>query len=489
MIPDLDVDAAIWWYVLAVSAAAATSAAGVAWAGWALLRGHRGHALAAALAATAGGIAGLVGAGIAAWDRFGGAFIEVDGHRLRDEVTFAAQLGAAALIGLAIALLAVAAFALGRRRWRSPAIVAVAPVVALVFVGLALLMAERESAARERGRDPEGTLPAARDLETTALIDDLVVGTGLAVAPDGEIVFTELRSPDIQTLTPGGGGPEVVASLPLDPAARVLHVAVHPQWPAERVLYVTADLFEGDVRTVSIFRVALGEGEASIDVVAGGYPTGPSHPASALAICDGYLFVSIGDGDHGARQTNGNRVLAQVPDSLYGKILRYRLDGTDLEPAGLLAEDPPVYAMGLRNPFGMTCDPETGYPLVTENGFEGRDQVRLVAPRSNHEWPYTQERELLTPPLFTSGLRPIAPTGIVARPSGDGGSAEVMFASYLTSTVYTMTVDGAGEAGPPAVLHRTPEAPLALALGPDGCLYASGTALWRIAIEGCSPGP
>jgi hypothetical protein len=110
--------------------------------------------------------------------------------------------------------------------------------------------------------------------------------------------------------------------------------------------------------------------------------------------------------------------------------------------------------------------------------------VRLIAPRSNHEWPFSDARDRLSPPLYDSGLRAIAPTGIAAQRSGD--RVRILFTAYHSNALYELVVSANGTAEPLRRLFKAPSGALAVALDPNGCaIVADGETIWRVAIEGC----
>ncbi|HMO94805.1 MAG TPA: PQQ-dependent sugar dehydrogenase, partial [Tepidiformaceae bacterium] len=163
------------------------------------------------------------------------------------------------------------------------------------------------------------------------------------------------------------------------------------------------------MRTNQVLSVSL-DGSARVEPVILALPTaqGPTtnHHGAGLARCGEYLYVSTSDGDSlRGRVTVGSqraaeRARAQLPNSGFGQIMRWRFEGIDLVPDGVFGAEYPSFAMGLRNPFGIGCDPETGYALVADNGEGGHDQVRLAEPGSNHGWPTTFERYEVVAPWF-----------------------------------------------------------------------------------------
>ena len=49
--------------------------------------------------------------------------------------------------------------------------------------------------------------------------------------------------------------------------------------------------------------------------------------------------------------------------------------------------DPRIYAMGLRNSFGMVFHPQTGHLWITENGPDRNDEVNRIVAGGNYGWP------------------------------------------------------------------------------------------------------
>ena len=381
--------------------------------------------------------------------------------------------------------------------WRPIGIgVAVLLIAAIGFIAFAFFT--RGEIRPSQRMHPDGIVfgaevPADR-LVTASFVTDL------AVAPDGEIFYVEHLTGRIGRLTPSEAGSLIdttVVQFDLPEAGRLFHLALHPEWPVQPVLYVTAHEGMGTQQRLAVFRVQVNAGVGdSPERLVGGLPTedparGPQadHYGSALAICESFLYLSIGDTDSpgpGGYRPGEVRFRAQQADRAEGKILRYRLDGIDLEPAGVLGDAPPVYALGLRNVFAMDCDPSTGWPIAVDNGTAGFDQIRLIEPGSNHEWPRSDERNEQTPPLFDSADAAIAPTGIVARRSGAQGT-ELLFTSFHLESVYALLVGADGElSGPVELRHAVEGTPLSLAGDAAGCVYlGTSDGIWLIREPGC----
>lgn len=135
-------------------------------------------------------------------------------------------------------------------------------------------------------------------------------------------------------------------------------------------------------------------------------PSGSYHHGGRLKIGpDGKLYATTGD----ATLPD----LAQILDSLAGKILRMNLDGS-------IPDDNPfegsyVYSYGHRNPQGLVWLAD-GTMYASEHGNRSHDEINQIKPGENYGWPIIEgeaEQSELVTPLFTSGLfETWAPSGI-----------------------------------------------------------------------------
>ncbi len=91
----------------------------------------------------------------------------------------------------------------------------------------------------------------------------------------------------------------------------------------------------------------------------------------------GMLLVS-----HGEQHDSGK---AQDPQVLGGKVYRFTPEGG--VPRDNPWPDTPSFSVGHRNPFGLTVDPLTGTPWVSENGPESFDEINRIEAGGNYGWP------------------------------------------------------------------------------------------------------
>ena len=110
---------------------------------------------------------------------------------------------------------------------------------------------------------------------------------------------------------------------------------------------------------------------------------------------DGYLYVSVGDGDPGVLNPAG--FFAQRLDSLLGSILR--IDPAGGDPYAVPPDNPfvarpgaraEIWAYGLRNPWRFWIDDETRTMILADVGSTSHEELDVVSPGAsglNFGWP------------------------------------------------------------------------------------------------------
>jgi glucose/arabinose dehydrogenase len=311
---------------------------------------------------------------------------------------------AAAAIGFALGLLL-------QRRARP---------VALLTAALLLAVGCRESEPEtvepfpspELSVCPDATPREALALETLA--SGLEVPWDLGFAPDGRIFVTE-RPGRIRVIENGRLREQPWAQLDVFAAheAGLMGVAVDPDFATNRYVYVVGTFLAAPAeglawladrllrRALALISPSAGSIYASrvmrledrdgsgVDpqLIIDELPAEPLHAGGALDFApDGSLFVTTGESQRGS--------LAQDPDALEGKLLRYQRDGRVPEDAAVAGS--PVFARGFRNPQALAWDSERGALFAVEHGPSGlpsdlgrggNDELNAIEAGGNYGWP------------------------------------------------------------------------------------------------------
>ncbi|HZJ17270.1 MAG TPA: PQQ-dependent sugar dehydrogenase [Chthoniobacteraceae bacterium] len=227
--------------------------------------------------------------------------------------------------------------------------------------------------------------------------DEIDAAVSMALARDGRVFVCE-QTGAVRIVKNGALLAEPFVRLAVDDfwERGVVGVALHPRFPEEPFVYVhyvrktpfihhTVSRFtaRGDVAVPESELVIIEAEDQSLKV--GQYPG--AHQGGAMRFgADDRLYVTIGE--HNVRDP------AQSLESLHGKILRFNPDGS-------IPEDNPffqkaegkhraIYALGLRNPFGLAVDRASGRMFVNDVGQELFEEIDEVAAGANYGWPIAE---------------------------------------------------------------------------------------------------
>jgi glucose/arabinose dehydrogenase len=300
------------------------------------------------------------------------------------------------------------------------------------------------------------------------------------VAEDGRIYVNE-RGGRIRLIENGELRAEPLAEIPTTTAGEtgLLGLTLSPDG---NHLYAFATDPAGSSNRV--LRVPRSGGTP--EIVVEDLPAELYHNGGGVAFApDGSLLISNGE--------NHDTGLAQDPSELGGKVYRFTADGDvpDDNPFG----DSPTYALGLRNPYGMTIDPVSGAAFVTENGPDAFDEVNRIDGGGNLGWP-----DISGPAggADTSGLEgdyadPVAdypdiivPTGIAfADPKNAVReyAGDLFFGTYGQGAIHRLGLNDARDAAvSDEVFIDEGEPVVALAWGPEGLYYSTTSAVKVVPI-------
>ena len=111
---------------------------------------------------------------------------------------------------------------------------------------------------------------------------------------------------------------------------------------------------------------------------------------------DGMLYIAVGDGG----KRDDVRRLAQNPFLLNGKVLRIDVNNRSQGLGYAIPEDNPfvgkegmrgeIWAMGLRNPWGIDYDRKTGIFWLADVGQDLREEVNHIKKGANYGWSFRE---------------------------------------------------------------------------------------------------
>lgn len=116
---------------------------------------------------------------------------------------------------------------------------------------------------------------------------------------------------------------------------------------------------------------------------------------------DGYLYISLGDGGGAGDQANN----AQNTSNVLGSILRIDVDAAGVA-YGIPADNPfagtgggaqEIWAYGLRNPWRVTFDMETGELWAGDVGQNRVEEIDLIVRGGNYGWRLKEGEECFNP--------------------------------------------------------------------------------------------
>lgn len=224
--------------------------------------------------------------------------------------------------------------------------------------------------------------PGRADPLVRPVATGLAFPTNMAFAPDGRLFFNEKDTGRVRIIEGGRLLSEPFATLPVALVANetgLLGLALDPRFPSEPWVYVYYSDFTDGLNRLVRMRADGNVGtehEALLDALptVNGYHNGGDMTFGP----DGKLYLVTGEAHQPAR--------AQDVEDLGGKVLRLNPDGSipDDNPFGPAN---PVFALGIRNSFGLCFNPANGDLWETENGPATDDEVNLIRAGGNYGWP------------------------------------------------------------------------------------------------------
>ncbi len=321
-------------------------------------------------------------------------------------------------------------------------------------------------------------------------LDDLRMPLGLVFAPDGRLFFSEVfegrvrvaeRDGDRARLLPD---PFVKREIAKGAESGMLGLALDPDFEHNRWLYLyfsEPDPNRKDrvPKRNRVVRYTDRDNRGTdATVILDDIPMAREgrHNGGMLAFGpDRKLYVTVGNAQ--------DRSTSQNPQKVNGKVLRINPDGTIPDDNPMPGS--PVFALGFRNPFGLTFHPGSGHLFVTENSGDSADEINLVQPGGNYGFPTYEgpgNDSRYVDPIWESGSRTIGPTGLTFY-TGDQlpqWRGDLFFCAVNTGLLTRLRLSPDNTRAT-AAEEVAEECRLDVANGPDGALYyASMTQIVRV---------
>lgn len=164
--------------------------------------------------------------------------------------------------------------------------------------------------------------------------------------------------------------------------AGLMGITVHPEFDENGMLYVYLTHADGETVQNRIMEIhVIDDRIYSAEVILDGIPASRFANGGAIAFGpDHMLYVGTGTPSEASH-------LPQDPESLAGKILRIKPDGTI--PDDNPTPDSPIYSMGHRSVSGMAWD-VSGTMYAIEAGPDKNDEINVIVGGGNYGWPDVQ---------------------------------------------------------------------------------------------------
>jgi glucose/arabinose dehydrogenase len=230
-----------------------------------------------------------------------------------------------------------------------------------------------------------------QNIRVSVLARGLTNPFSIAFLPDGAMLVTE-RISQLRIVRNGVLDPKPVAGGPTAywtgesglPGAvhGYMDVVLHPQFAQNKFVYLTYTKPLDATRRITAISRSVWDGNAltqTKDIFALDFPA-----TTRIAFGkDGILYMAVSGAP-------GDANSAQKTDSLGGKVLRLKDDGTvptDNPFVGRAGAKPEIFTMGHRNALGLAVHPTTGDVWLNENGPNGGDEINILRPGKNYGWP------------------------------------------------------------------------------------------------------
>lgn len=244
--------------------------------------------------------------------------------------------------------------------------------------------------------------------------DALVVERGITLRRIRGVTTSNPRLVD----TPIAGAPNFSnhIGVGIDDIVGIQDVAVHPDFKNNQLIYFTynrpVNIDSDSQRPRFVFNLGRARLQGSQLVETEDLVVGENFSDSGGSRMvfgkDNTIFITTGAAHDNVAKS------AQQKDTIYGKVLRVRDDGSIPEDNPFVGEinaRKEIYSIGHRDHSGITLHEDTGSVITSEYGPQGGDEINRILPGRNYGWPdYSFGRDYDGTPLWK------APVGADAEP-------------------------------------------------------------------------
>jgi len=221
---------------------------------------------------------------------------------------------------------------------------------------------------------------------------------GIAILPDGRFLVTERNSGDLrignregELSEPVEGVPDIFRYQGEMSQAGLFHVALHPQFSENRLVYLSYSQPspEGAGTAIASGRLVNDGPSPQLEDVETIFSMNV-HDSGGMHFGGRFVFDPRNNNIYLAIGDRGTMSRAQDPKDHAGKIIRIK-DNGDTPPDNPFVNNPEtdelIFSLGHRNVQGIDINPETGELWVNEHGPLGGDEINLIKPGRNYGWP------------------------------------------------------------------------------------------------------
>jgi len=316
----------------------------------------------------------------------------------------------------------------------------------------------------------------------TLVTSGLSSPTAFAFAPDGRL-FVCQQGGQLRVIKNGSLLSTPFLTVPTDSAGErgLLGVAFDPNFATNQFVFVyytvnTTPRFNRVSRFTANGDVGVAGSEMLI-LQLDNLSSATNHNGGSIHFGpDGKLYIAVGE--------NANSSNSQTLTTVLGKILRLNSDGTipsDNPFFGVTSgNNRAIFALGLRNPFTFTFQPNTGRMFINDVGENTWEEINDGIAGSNYGWPATEgftSNPLFRSPLFQYGHGNTTTTGCAITGGAFYNPAINRLLPQYTGQYFFADFCGGWirvfdpATGQAAAFATGISSPVDLTTGPDGYLY------------------